>query len=139
MKSHATTRSLAAAAVVAVILSGLIFPVAAAAGTANNVPQDVFDGMRQSFRPDQANGVHARYQWLLSGPHGGEWWIEVKDEKAKFGKGKIDHPDVTFIASDQTWVALSDGKVSGFWATVTGRLKVRGDQGLARKLGKMFP
>jgi putative sterol carrier protein len=105
----------------------------------NVVPQDVFDGMRQSFRPDQAMGVHVRYQWQLSGPHGGQWWIEVKDGKATIGKGKIDHPDVTFISSDRTWVALSNGRLSGFWATITGRLRVRGDQHLARKLGKMFP
>ncbi len=112
---------------------------AASPGGGNATPQDVFDGMRQSFRPEQARGVHARYQWRLSGPHGGEWWIEVKEGKARIGKGKIDHPDVTFVSSDRTWVALSNGRLSGFWATITGRLKVRGDQRLARKLGKMFP
>ena len=105
----------------------------------NSTPQDVFDGMRQSFQPDKAKGVHARYQWELSGPNGGQWWIEVNDGKFKMERGKIDNPDVTFVASDKTWVALSNGTMKGTWAALTGRLKVRGSQTLARKLDEMFP
>jgi len=113
--------------------------LAVASDSANNTPQDVFDGMRQSFKPDKAKGVHARYQWLLSGPDGGEWWIEVNDGNYKMGRGKIPNPNVTFVASDKTWVALSNDTMSGTWATISGRLKVRGDKGLARKLGEIFP
>jgi putative sterol carrier protein len=55
------------------------------------------------------------------------------------GKGKIDHPNVTFVATDKDWVAVCSGQLGGTWAYLTGRLKVRGDQGVARKLGKIFP
>ena len=72
-----------------------------------------------SFLPDKSKGLHLRYQFSLTGPHGGEWWIEVTDGKFKMGHGKIDNPDVTFIASDNDWVALSNGKLSGTWATLT--------------------
>ena len=106
---------------------------------ANSTPQQVFDGMRESFRADKAKGVHARYQWELSGPTGGQWWIEVNDGKFKMERGKIDNPDVTFVASDKTWVALSNGTLKGTWAFLTGRLKVRGSQTVARKLDEMFP
>src|SRR6266480_2269709 len=105
----------------------------------NSTPQQVFDGMRESFKPDKAKGVHARYQWILSGTNGGEWWIEVNDGAHKMGKGKIDNPNVTFICSDKTWVALSNGKLKGSWAYLTGRLKVHGDQRVARKLDEIFP
>ena len=105
----------------------------------NSTPQQVFDGMRESFRADKARGVHARYQWELSGPNGGQWWIEVNDGKFKMERGKIDNPDVTFVASDKTWVALSNGTLKGTWAVLTGRLKVRGSQTVARKLDEMFP
>jgi putative sterol carrier protein len=106
---------------------------------ANSTPQQVFDGMRESFRADKAKGVHARYQWELSGPNGGQWWIEVNDGKCKLERGKIDNPNVTFVASDKTWVALSNGTLKGTWAVLTGRLKVRGSQTIARKLDEMFP
>ena len=112
---------------------------AAAAEPANATPQEVFDGMRQSFRAEKAKGVHARYQWELSGPSGGQWWIEVSDGTFKMGRGKIDNPSVTFVASDKTWVALSNGTLGGTWAFLTGRLKVRGDRNLAKKLDEIFP
>jgi putative sterol carrier protein len=112
---------------------------AAPASHVNSTPQDVFDAMRGSFQPAKAKGVHARYQWDLSGPNGGQWWIEVKDGTYKMGKGQIDHPNVTFRASDKDWVAICHDQLSGTWAYLTGRLKVRGDQNVARKLGEMFP
>ena len=104
-----------------------------------STPQEVFDGMRGSFQAAKAKGVHARYQWDLSGPHGGEWWIEVNDGTYKMGKGQIDHPNVTFRASDKDWVAICHDQLSGTWAYLTGRLKVSGDQNVARKLGELFP
>jgi len=113
--------------------------MAVAAVPEDSTPQGVFDAMRGSFQPAKAKGVHARYQWDLSGPNGGEWWIDVNDGTYKMGKGKIDHPSVTFISKDRDWVAICHDQLSGTWAYMTGRLKVRGDQGVARKLGEMFP
>src|SRR3954464_11634559 len=77
----------------------------------NQTPQQVFDGMRESFAANRAHGVHARYQFDLSGPNGGLWWIEVNDGKCKMGRGRIHDPGVTFIATDYDWVALSNGKL----------------------------
>jgi putative sterol carrier protein len=112
---------------------------AAPAEHLDSTPREVFDSMRGSFQPAKAKGIHARYQWDLSGPHGGQWWIDVNDGTYKMGKGKIDHPSVTFVAKDKDWVAVSNGQLGGTWAYLTGRLKIRGDQGLARKLGEIFP
>jgi putative sterol carrier protein len=112
---------------------------AIAAEHMESTPQEVFDSMRNSFQPAKAKGVHARYQWDLSGPQGGQWWIDVEDGKYKMGKGKIDNPNVTFVAKDKDWVAVSNGQMGGTWAYLTGRLKIRGDQGVARKLGEIFP
>ncbi len=131
MKTIRTSLSLLSATIVTVVSLG----TASAAST----PQEVFDGMRQSFQPNKAKGVHARYQWELSGPQGGQWWIDVDDGKYKMGKGKISNPNVTFVAKDKDWVAVSSGQLGGTWAYMTGRLKIRGDQGLARKLGQIFP
>ena len=111
----------------------------AAASHVDSTPQEVFDSMRGSFQPAKAKGVHARYQWDLSGPQGGQWWIDVNDGAYKMGKGRIDHPNVTFVAKDKDWVAVSNHQMGGTWAYLTGRLKIRGDQGTARKLGEMFP
>jgi len=63
----------------------------------------------------------------------------VNDGKYKMGKGKISDPNVTFVARDKDCVAVSNGQPGGTWAYMSGRLKIRGDQGLARKLGQIFP
>ena len=130
-----------------VCLAAMTVLMASSSGMANaasnepeaSTPQQVFDSMRGSFKAGKAKGVHARYQWELSGPNGGEWWIDVNDGTYKMGKGKIDNPSVTFITSDNDWVAMSNGKLKGTWAYMTGRLKVRGSQAVARKLDEIFP
>jgi putative sterol carrier protein len=126
---------------VGVVAAGMSFSATTAAPAAHedSTPQQIFDSMRGSFQPAKAKGVHARYQWDLSGPNGGQWWIDVEDGTYKMGKGKIPNPSVTFIAKDQDWVAICHDQLSGTWAYVSGRLKVRGDQGVARKLGEIFP
>ena len=134
-----TQRRLFIRAGILVPIACLAITIADAAGDAHSTPQEVFDGMRGSFQPAKAKGVHARYQWDLSGPNGGQWWIDVEDGKYKMGKGKIDNPTVIFVTSDKDWVAISSHQLSGTWAYMTGRFKVRGDQGVARKLGEMFP
>ena len=104
----------------------------------SSTPQEVFESMRRGFDAERAKGVHARFQFDLSGPNGGLWWVEVEDTKCKMGRGRIESPGVTFVASDQDWVALSNGTLPGWWAYLSGRLKIRGDQNLARKLGDIF-
>ena len=136
MKMQATVL---VSAIATSLLLGNSNRVVAADEPENSTPQQVFDGMRGSFRADKAKDVHAKWQWNLSGPNGGDWWIEVNDGAFKMGRGKIDNPSVTFITSDKDWVAMSNGKLKGTWAFMTGRLKVRGSQSVARKLDEIFP
>ena len=137
MKSNNWYWTLPIATIITVI--GLGAASAASQKPSTSTPQQVFDGMRQSFQAQKAKGVHARYQWELSGPNGGQWWIDVNDGTYKMGKGKIDNPSVTFVTSDKDWVALSNGTLGGKWAYFTGRLKIRGSQSVARKLDEIFP
>jgi putative sterol carrier protein len=137
MKANNAHLTLTIATIITAI--GLGAASAASKESSSSTPQQVFDGMRQSFQAQKAKGVHARYQWELSGPNGGEWWIDVNDGTYKMGKGKIDNPSVTFVTSDKNWVALSNGTLGGKWAFFTGRLKIHGSQSLARKLDEIFP
>jgi len=137
MKSRNDYLPLAIAAILIVVCQGATS--AASKEPSSSTPQQAFAAMRQSLPANNAKGVHARYQWELSGPNGGEWWIDVNDGTYKIGQGKIDNPSVTFITSDADWVAMSNGKLKGTWAYLTGRLKVRGSQAVARKLNEIFP
>src|SRR5260370_42460809 len=121
---------LRAAPVIGVVVAGMSFSATTAVPAAHDdsTPQQIFDSMRGSFQPAKAKGVHARYQWDLSGPNGGQWWVDVNNGTYKMGKGRVEHPNVTFVAKAKDWVAVSNGQLSGTWAYLTGRLKIRGDQ-----------
>lgn len=112
---------------------------AVAGDTKDKTPQDVFDGMQKSFKAEKAAGVHASYQWDISGPDGGTWHIVVNDGKCEMGKGATEHPDVVFTVSDKDWVAIANDELSGSWAYVSGRLKIKGPQSVAKLLDGMFP
>jgi putative sterol carrier protein len=61
------------------------------------------------------------------------------DGAYKMGRGKIDNPNVTFPASDEDWVSMSNKTLKVPWAYLTGRLKIQGSQSLVKKLEKIFP
>lgn len=104
-----------------------------------DTPAEVFQAMVAGFRPEKARAVQARYQFLISGPNGGAWWITVFDGSYQIGRGRIDAPDVTLSTSDDDWVRLADGSLGGTWAVLTGRLHVDGNVAAARKLDEIFP
>ena len=130
---------LRAAIFLALCFAGVLPAVCSAADAKNATPQQVFDGMQKSFNTDKAKGVHASYQWNISGPDGGDWFIVVTDGKCQMGKGTTPNPDVTFTVSDKDWVAISNDDLSGSWAYLTGKLKIKGPQSIAKLLDGMFP
>jgi putative sterol carrier protein len=105
----------------------------------NSTPQEALDKRQDAFQADKAKGVHASYQWELSGPNGGDWWLVVNDGTYKTGSGKIHNPNVTFVASDEDWVAMSNKTLKVSLAYLTGRLKIQGSHTLVKELDKIFP
>jgi putative sterol carrier protein len=105
----------------------------------NATPQQALDKRQAAFQADKAKGVRATYQWELSGPNGGEWWLSIDDGTYTTGRGKINNPNVTLAASDEDWVAMSNKTLKFPWAYLTGRLKIQGSLSLAKKLDEIFP
>ena len=88
-----------------------------------STPQQALDKRQDAFQGDKAKGVRASYQWELSGPNGGNWWLIVNGTY-KTGRGKIHNPNVMFVASDEDWVAMSNKTLKVSWAYLSGRLKI---------------
>jgi putative sterol carrier protein len=55
------------------------------------------------------------------------------------GRGKINNPNVTFAASDEDWVAMSNKTLKVPWAYLSGRLKIQGSHTLVKELDEIFP
>jgi putative sterol carrier protein len=100
--------------------------------------KETFDAMSTRFKPDRAAGTNAVIQYDIGGEGGGTWHAVIKDGGCSVGPGPGTSPSLTLQVSSQDWLDMLAGKQSGQMLFMSGRLKVKGDMGLAMKLGSMF-
>ena len=87
----------------------------------------IFEKMPDVFKPDQAEGVKAIYEFDISGEGGGKWQVMVENKTCKVTKdGDLD-PTVIFRMSTEDHVGIVDGSVNAQMAFMMGRIKVEGD------------
>ncbi|MEX2145752.1 MAG: SCP2 sterol-binding domain-containing protein, partial [Candidatus Rokuibacteriota bacterium] len=94
--------------------------------------------MGSRFRADKAAGTNATIQYDVSGEGGGTWHAVIKDGACTVTPGPAATPNLTLNISSQDWLDMLSGKQSGQMLFMSGKLKVKGDMGLAMKLGSMF-
>jgi putative sterol carrier protein len=94
--------------------------------------------MSGRFRPDKAAGTNATIQYDVSGEGGGTWHAVIKDGACTVSPGPAANPNLTLQIAGQDWLDMLSGKQSGQMLFMSGKLKVKGDMGLAMKLGSMF-
>ena len=100
--------------------------------------KESFDAMPSRFRPDKAAGASAVIQYDVSGEGGGTWNAVIKDGACTVNQGAAPTPNLTLQIAAQDWLDMLSGKQSGQMLFMSGKLKIKGDMGLAMKLGSMF-
>jgi putative sterol carrier protein len=100
--------------------------------------QETFEAMPGRFRADKASGTHATIQYDISGDGGGTWNAVIKDGACAVTPGAAASPNLTLQIAAQDWLDMLSGKQSGQMLFMSGKLKVKGDMGLAMKLGSLF-
>ncbi|MCI0547961.1 MAG: SCP2 sterol-binding domain-containing protein [Candidatus Rokubacteria bacterium] len=100
--------------------------------------KETFEAMPSKFRSDKASGVNATIQYEISGDQGGAWHAVIKDGACKVSEGTAPTPNLTLAMSAQDWLDMIGGKLSGQMAFMSGKLKLKGDMGLAMKISSMF-
>jgi putative sterol carrier protein len=100
--------------------------------------KETFDAMPNRFRPDKAQGTNATIQYDITGADGGTWHATIKDGACSVHSGAATNPSLTLSMSTQDWLDMVAGKLSGQMAFMAGKLKLKGDMGLAMKIGSMF-
>ena len=100
--------------------------------------KETFDAMAGRFRPDKAAGTSAVIQYDVSGEGGGTWHAVIKDGACTVGEGAATNPNLTLQIGAQEWLDMLSGKQSGQMLFMSGKLKIKGDMGLAMKVGSMF-
>ena len=100
--------------------------------------KETFDAMATKFRADKAAGVNATIQYDIGGDQGGTWHAVIKDGTCTVNAGPAPNPSLTLAMSAQDWLDMVGGKLSGQMAFMSGKLKLKGDMGLAMKVGSLF-
>ena len=105
---------------------------------AEMTPQEIMDKIPSAFQAEKAQGVTAVFQWDISGPQGGRWYVRIKDATCEVQPGDAEAPNITISIADENFVRLLTGRLDGTMAFMTGKLKIKGDMGLATKLPQLF-
>jgi putative sterol carrier protein len=100
--------------------------------------KETFEQMPNKFRADKVAGTNATVQYDVSGEGGGSWHAVIKDGTCAVKEGAAASPNLTLQIAAPDWLDMVTGKQSGQTLYMSGKLKVKGDMGLAMKLGSMF-
>jgi putative sterol carrier protein len=97
---------------------------------------EVFDGIssRIAADPSKVAGMNAIYAFDLGGAQPGQYHISLKDGTADVGEGAPENPNITISMKSEDFVDLADGKLDPTMAFMSGKIKIKGDMGLAMKL-----
>ncbi len=101
-------------------------------------PQGIIDRIPEAFHPERAEGLTATFQFDISGPKGGQWYAEIRDQRCQVSAGSAPKADLSISISDENFVRLITGKLDGTMAFMTGKLRLKGDMALAMRLSGLF-
>ena len=89
--------------------------------------------------PKIATDLNAILEFQIGGENGGTWTVDASPEGAgKIYEGSGGAAKCTVICGDQDFVNIISKKSNAQMAFMAGKLKVKGDMGLALKLQKIF-
>ena len=85
--------------------------------------------------PSKVKGMNAVYAFDLGDAEdGGQYHINLRDGSSDFGAGAPENPNITITMKPSDFVDLATGKLDGTMAFMSGKIKIKGDMGLAMKL-----
>lgn len=99
---------------------------------------DIFHDMPNRFNPNGAQGLDAVIQYNLPGSGGGYWYTTIKHGTLTVTQGQHSRPDMTITMKAQDFLDMVEGKLSGQWAFIRGKLKITGNMALATKMQDLF-
>jgi len=103
-------------------------------------PKQIFEERiagRLAADPNKAKTVNAIYQFDLTGDGGGTWTVDLTQPKVLAGAGATAAQcTITMTATD--FIDIIAEKLNPQMAFLQGKLKIKGDMGLALKLGTIL-
>jgi len=100
----------------------------------------VFDGLTKTIasNPDLVKSIAGIYQFdITAGGKNKTWTVDLKNGKGSVAEGPASKADCTISASDEDFDGMMTGKLNSQQLFMQGKLKIKGNMGLAMKLGKL--
>lgn len=82
--------------------------------------------------------INAVCQFHITGPNGGDWYLDLTKPGGDIARGTNPAAACTIGMNDADFVAFFTGKLSPQKAVLTGKLKMKGDMGLASALRELL-
>lgn len=100
--------------------------------------EEVMSRMPKAFLPEKAEGVEAVVQYHLTGSEAGEWIVNIGQGECTVEQGEAESPTLTLTADSDDYLKVLTGELNAMSAFADGKLKLKGDLGLAMKLMGYF-
>jgi putative sterol carrier protein len=97
--------------------------------------KEFFETLEARADASKTAGMTNSYLFDIEGA--GKWTVRVEDGKVSVSEGGED-ADAVITTSDETFEKIISGDQNPTSAYMTGKLKVKGDMGAAKKLQKLF-
>lgn len=105
----------------------------------NTTIKEIFaNEIPKNLNPDKAKKINACYQFKITGPEAGDYFIDLTREKDWSGEGVAANAKCTITVGDKEWKEILLQKLNPQMAFMSGKLKVQGDMGLAMKLQSLL-
>lgn len=101
-------------------------------------PSIVFEEMAKRIAGRDLSNIDAIFQFNISGEEEGSWIVDLKTSPGTVESGQSDAADCTINMVDDDFVALSLGNLDPTMAFMQGKVKIKGNMGLALKLDKIM-
>lgn len=99
---------------------------------------EFFTDLQGKVDPAKTAGMNAVFQFVINGEGGGQWYAKIENGQTEVAAGSQENPSITLTAEAADWLDIISGKLNGQTAFLTGKLKIKGDMGLAMKLPSLF-
>jgi putative sterol carrier protein len=92
----------------------------------------------KAFLPEKAAGLEAVIQYHLTGEKGGDYIINIKDDRCSVEEGTAEDPTMTLETDARYFGDVLLGKEDGMKGFMQGKIQLKGDLNLAMKLTQLF-
>src|SRR5438093_912544 len=108
---------------------------------ADSPPEAYFEeriAEKHKHKPATSNAVNGVYEFNITGDNGGVWTVDLTKEPRVVTPGTTGAAKCTVTASSGDFMNIVSGKMNPQMAFMSGKLKIKGDMGLAMKLQKVI-